>query len=111
MKYLCIWLIRFYRKCLSGLKREPTCRFRPTCSQYALEAFSKRGFIIGLILTVDRIARCNPFGACGYDPVPEKGLRNPKIRAVPMTKYFYPEEYDLLQNESVASDRNTDEQQ
>lgn len=95
MKYLFIWLIRFYQKFLSKLKREPTCRFRPTCSSYALQAFRKRGFVIGLILTVSRIARCNPFGAAGYDPVPEKGLRNPKMIASPMTKYYYPEEYGL----------------
>ena len=76
MKYLCIALIKFYRKYLSGLKSVPTCRFTPTCSAYALEAYSKRGFIVGTILTVWRILRCNPFCAGGYDPVPEHGLRN-----------------------------------
>ena len=111
MKYLCIWLIRFYRKCLSGLKREPTCRFQPTCSAYALEAFVKRGFIIGMILTVSRISRCNPFGACGYDPVPEKGLSNPKMKAKPMTKYYYPSEYGLEQPESDGTVPKPDDQQ
>jgi putative membrane protein insertion efficiency factor len=95
MKYLCIWLIRFYQKCLSKLKGRPTCRFSPTCSSYALEAFQKRGFFIGLILTVWRIGRCNPFGRAGYDPVPERGLRNPVMIAYPLTKYYYPEEYGL----------------
>ena len=76
MKYLCIALIKFYRKYLSGLKSVPTCRFTPTCSAYALEAYQKRGFIVGTILTVWRILRCNPFCAGGYDPVPERGLRN-----------------------------------
>lgn len=71
MKYLCILLIRFYRKFISPLKR-PCCRFTPTCSKYALEAFEKRGFFIGFGLTVWRILRCNPFCAGGYDPVPEK---------------------------------------
>ncbi len=94
MKYLFIGLIRFYRKFLSGLKPTPTCRFTPTCSAYALEAFEKRGCIVGLILTVTRIFRCNPFCPGGYDPVPAKGLRN-AYRASPMTKYYYPEEYDL----------------
>ena len=72
MKYLCIWLIRFYQKVLSPLKGNPTCRFTPTCSAYAIEAFQKRGFFVGLGLTVWRILRCNPFCAGGYDPVPEK---------------------------------------
>ena len=76
MKYLCIALIKFYRKYLSKLKSNPTCRFTPTCSAYALEAYRKRGFIVGTILTVWRILRCNPFCAGGYDPVPEHGLRN-----------------------------------
>ena len=61
MKYVCIWLIRFYQKFLSPLKRNPCCRFTPTCSAYALEAFQKRGFFVGMILTVTRILRCNPF--------------------------------------------------
>lgn len=74
MKYVCIWLIRFYRKFLSPLKRNPTCRFMPTCSAYAIEAFQKRGFFVGMILTVWRILRCNPFCAGGYDPVPDKGF-------------------------------------
>jgi len=95
MKYLCIWLIRIYQKILSPLKRNPTCRFSPTCSAYAIEAFQKRGFFIGLFLMITRIARCQPFGSAGWDPVPEKGLRNPKFTVRPMTKYYYPEEYGL----------------
>ena len=81
MKYICIALIRFYRKYLSPLKSKPCCRFYPTCSAYALEAFMKRGFFVGLYLTVTRIFRCNPFCAGGYDPVPLKGLRNKKDEA------------------------------
>ncbi len=72
MKYVCVWLIRLYRKFLSPLKRTPTCRFTPTCSAYAIDAFMKRGFFVGSALTVWRILRCNPFCAGGYDPVPEK---------------------------------------
>ncbi len=72
MKYVCIWLIRLYQKILSPLKRTPCCRFTPTCSAYAIEAFQKRGFFVGFGLTVRRILRCNPFGAGGYDPVPER---------------------------------------
>lgn len=75
MKYICIWLVRLYRKFLSPLKRSSCCRFTPTCSAYAIEAFQKRGFFIGMYLTVYRIFRCNPFCAGGYDPVPERGLK------------------------------------
>ena len=57
MKKLCIALIRFYQRVLSPRKRTPTCRFTPTCSAYAIEAFEKRGFFAGLILTVYRILR------------------------------------------------------
>ena len=77
MKHVMIWLVRLYRKIISPLK-PPCCRFRPSCSAYAIEAFQKRGFFVGLILTIGRILRCNPFSKGGYDPVPEKGLRNPK---------------------------------
>ncbi|MBE6647463.1 MAG: membrane protein insertion efficiency factor YidD [Ruminococcaceae bacterium] len=80
MKHICIALIRFYRKFLSPLKSKPCCRFTPTCSAYALEAFQKRGFFVGIILTVSRIFRCNPFCPGGYDPVPLTGLRNKKGR-------------------------------
>ncbi|MBP3396651.1 MAG: membrane protein insertion efficiency factor YidD [Clostridia bacterium] len=84
MKHLCIWLIRFYRRYLSPLKGKPSCRFVPTCSAYAIEAFQKRGFFVGMILTVWRILRCNPYCAGGYDPVPEKGLRYKGSRVIPM---------------------------
>ena len=74
MKHIMIWLIRLYKKFISPLK-PPCCRFTPTCSAYAIEAFQKRGFFAGLILTTWRILRCNPFGRGGYDPVPERGFK------------------------------------
>ncbi len=61
--------IHFYRKCVSPMF-PPTCRFTPTCSQYAIEALKKHGPIKGLLLTIWRILRCNPWGGSGYDPVP-----------------------------------------
>ena len=64
-----IWLIRFYRASLSPL-HPACCRFRPTCSQYALEAVRKYGALKGGYLAVRRILRCNPFHKGGYDPVP-----------------------------------------
>ena len=65
-----VFLIRFYQICLSPLKGGPSCRFTPTCSQYALEAFRKYGPFKGLYLAVRRILRCHPWGGHGYDPVP-----------------------------------------
>ena len=74
MKQLACLLIRFYRKFISPIK--PTCcRFTPSCSAYALEAFTKRGFFVGLILTVWRILRCNPFSKGGFDPAPENPFK------------------------------------
>ena len=69
MKYLFIFLVRFYQVVVSPLK-PPTCRYTPTCSQYALEALKKYGAFKGSWLTLKRIARCHPWGGCGYDPVP-----------------------------------------
>lgn len=77
MKHMMIALIKFYQRCISPVK-PPCCRFTPTCSAYAIEAFTKRGFFVGLILTVWRLLRCNPFSKGGYDPVPERGFRNRK---------------------------------
>ena len=82
MKALFLALIRFYRKYLSPLT-PPKCRFVPTCSSYAIEAFSKRGFFVGGALTAYRILRCNPFCAGGYDPVPEKGFYYRGSRDIP----------------------------
>ena len=70
MKKIFIGLIKFYRKYLSGLKGGPTCKFTPTCSEYAIEAIEKYGAFKGGILSVWRILRCNPFSKGGYDPVP-----------------------------------------
>ena len=64
-----IVLIKFYRVCISPYK-PPTCRFTPTCSEYALQAFRKWGPFKGLYLTVRRLLRCHPWGGSGYDPVP-----------------------------------------
>ncbi len=70
MKYVLLWMIRFYRKYLSGMKGGCTCKYYPTCSQYGLEAIEKYGALKGGALSVWRILRCNPFSKGGYDPVP-----------------------------------------
>lgn len=64
-----IALIRFYQVCISPLT-PAACRFTPTCSQYALEAFRKHGLFKGFYLSVRRILKCHPWGGHGYDPVP-----------------------------------------
>ena len=63
------FLIRAYQICISPLHGR-TCRFTPTCSAYALEAIQKYGPGKGLLLSIKRILKCNPFHEGGYDPVP-----------------------------------------
>ena len=62
-------LIKFYQVCISPFT-PPSCRFTPTCSQYALEAVEKHGALKGSLLATWRILRCNPLSHGGYDPVP-----------------------------------------
>jgi len=69
LKRILISIIKFYRRYLSPLKKKPTCRFYPTCSQYALEAVSKYGALKGTYLSIIRILKCHPFHPGGYDPV------------------------------------------
>lgn len=87
MKHIAMALIRFYQRFLSRLKPYPTCRFTPTCSAYALEAFEKRGFFVGLALSVWRILRCSPLSPAGHDPVPLTGFRTMPMRWSKYDKY------------------------
>ena len=61
--------ILFYQRCISPFT-PPSCRFTPTCSEYAKQALRKHGPIKGLWLAIRRILRCHPWGGSGYDPVP-----------------------------------------
>lgn len=70
MKKIFIKLIVFYQKYLSALKGGSTCKYVPTCSQYAIEAIEKHGALKGGLLAAWRILRCNPFSKGGFDPVP-----------------------------------------
>lgn len=65
-----IGMIKFYKKFISPMKRMPSCKYIPSCSQYALEALQKYGPLKGSYLAVRRILRCNHFHEGGYDPVP-----------------------------------------
>ncbi|MCR9244118.1 MAG: membrane protein insertion efficiency factor YidD [bacterium] len=69
MKWLLMAPVWLYRRCISPWK-PACCRFRPTCSAYALEALRAHGALRGTWLTVRRILRCHPFCEAGHDPVP-----------------------------------------
>ena len=75
-----VWLVllpvHVYRAVLSPLKRGPSCRFLPTCSEYAITAVKQRGIFVGGALAVWRILRCNPLCRAGYDPVPARSARH-----------------------------------
>jgi len=64
--------VRIYRRVFSAWKPTPTCRFVPTCSQYAVEAIETRGIVVGSALALGRIARCHPLCKGGHDPVPPR---------------------------------------
>ena len=63
-------LIRTYQLVLSPLF-PPSCRYLPSCSEYAVEAIGRHGAVVGVGLAARRLARCHPWGGSGYDPVPE----------------------------------------
>jgi uncharacterized protein len=69
MKRIVMRLIRAYQRWLSPLKRVPTCRFLPTCSEYAVEAVQVHGVAKGLLLALWRLCRCQPLCRGGHDPV------------------------------------------
>jgi len=79
MKRFLVCMIDFYQRQISPIF-PPTCRFRPTCSQYAKEAIEIHGVIYGVYLAIRRILRCHPFSKGGFDPVPEKGGARSKSR-------------------------------
>jgi putative membrane protein insertion efficiency factor len=61
--------VYFYKYCISPFT-PASCRYVPTCSEYAIQALKKHGVIKGIILSARRILRCHPWGGSGYDPVP-----------------------------------------
>lgn len=67
IKMFLMHLIIFYQKHLS----RHTCLYEPTCSEYMLRALNNHGVIIGLLMGIWRLLRCNPLSKGGYDPVPE----------------------------------------
>lgn len=75
-----VWLVllpvHVYRAVLSPMKRTPSCRFLPTCSEYAITAVKERGIVVGVALAGWRILRCNPLCTGGHDPVPARRSRH-----------------------------------
>ena len=69
MSRLFIWFILVYQKVISPLVG-PSCRFHPTCSEYAKEAIETHGLLGGTWLALKRISKCHPLGKSGFDPVP-----------------------------------------
>jgi len=69
MRKWMIKLIKLYQRSTSG--RAPTCKYRPTCSQYAVDAYKNYNFFYATLLSLWRILRCNPFSKGGYDPIPK----------------------------------------
>ena len=80
VQHCLVLLIRLYQLALSPLKNTlfgpgASCRFTPTCSEFALEAVRTHGVISGTSLGLQRLLRCHPWGNCGHDPVPAKLVR------------------------------------
>jgi putative membrane protein insertion efficiency factor len=73
MKHILIIFIRIYQSL--PLSSHASCRFTPTCSNYAIEALQTHGFVKGTILSIKRIIRCSPWGKFGYDPVPPRRIK------------------------------------
>ena len=71
VRHIAAFLVTLYQRLVSPLF-PPSCRFVPTCSQYAKEAILKHGLVRGSYLAARRILRCHPFHPGGYDPVPER---------------------------------------
>jgi hypothetical protein len=69
IRAILIRLIKLYQYLISPLM-PPTCRFTPSCSQYACDAIGKHGAVRGGWLSIKRVLRCNPWNPGGYDPAP-----------------------------------------
>ena len=71
MKRVLLWLLRGYQYAISPLFG-PSCRFYPTCSNYAMEAVREHGAAKGSLLAAKRLCKCHPWHPGGLDPVPKK---------------------------------------
>ncbi|MBA8666430.1 membrane protein insertion efficiency factor YidD [Holosporaceae bacterium 'Namur'] len=79
LKFFIFIFIKFYQYTISPML-PPTCRFRPTCSEYAMLAINKHGMVKGVTYGLIRILKCNPLFSAGFDPVPQnKGKQKCQI--------------------------------
>jgi len=76
MKSLALWLLRLYKRWISP-SFPPSCRYVPTCSEYAMEAIARYGAWRGGMIAAWRVLRCHPFAKGGLDPVVKDGAWNP----------------------------------
>ncbi len=82
ISHLCVILIKGYRCWISPFL-PPSCRFYPSCSQYALESYQKLGFFRATYLSVKRLLKCNPFHNGGFDAVPRASSSNTECGKAP----------------------------
>ncbi len=75
MKKIPILMVKFYQIFISPFF-PGVCRFRPTCSQYMIEAIETHGIFKGIYLGIKRLVKCHPWGGSGYDPVPKKEAKH-----------------------------------
>ncbi len=80
MRAIFLYAISLYRRYISPLF-PPACRFTPTCSEYAIEAFTRKSTGKAIWMTLARISRCHPFHPGGYDPVDPDGGQDPRTVA------------------------------
>ena len=85
-QHILVLCVRVYRWVLSPAKAVlfgplGRCRYTPSCSEYALEAVRRHGALAGSWLALKRVGRCNPWGGCGHDAVPEKKAKGSRLKA------------------------------
>ena len=71
LQKILLWLVRGYQIAISPMFG-PSCRFYPTCSNYAMDAIREHGALKGAMLAAVRLAKCHPWHPGGFDPVPKK---------------------------------------
>ena len=108
MKKILLFFLKAYKKIISPIL-PPSCRFTPTCSEYAMEAITRFGAIRGTLLGAYRLLRCNPFCRGGYDPVPEK-FTFKRVRYTSSSCEHTDEGFDFCDEDCEILEQDTDGQ-